>query len=543
MTDPSTNPSEAAPPHDAARFARHVSGYTAAVGVSRVLGFARDAGVMYLFGAGTVTDAFYAAFRIANLFRRTLGEGSLNSSFVPVLAAERLRGPGHVRAFMGALWSGVLLAAGALSLAGLVLARPLVLALTYGFRSNADQLALTVGLTRVFFVHVFLVILAAVCQGSLNTAKRFFLPALAPTAFSGSIIAYLAALHFGLLRFASPHGAVYGLAWTAALSGLLTLAVLVPATRREGFLGGLRRPLSHPGVLQVLALMGPSMVGMATDQLDAFVDTICASFLAAGSLTAIYNATRLMQLPLALFGVATAAVALPHLSEHAGRGEMERFGETLHSALRLLAFLLLPAAAGLICLSLPVTRLLFEHGLFTPEASLRTSGALTFYCLGLPAYAATKVLVSSFYSLKEAATPVKIALVETAVNAAVSVALMRPLGVSGLALGAAAGAWTGCALNFHFLHKRTGFAGAPADWGAVLKSAAAAAAMAALVWAVRFALAGRSPLVQVACGIGAGVPFYFALASALDIKERHLALQFFRRGSAPPEGTPSGIRS
>ncbi len=504
---------------------------------SRALGYLRDAGIMYVFGAGATADAYYAAFRIANFFRRTLGEGALNASFVPVLAQERLKGPEETRRFLGALWSLTLLAAGLLCAGGALLARPLVLALTWGFKGRGDMLDLTVTLTRIFFAHVFLVIVSALCQGSLNVARRFFVAAMAPTAFSLSILAYLGALRLGLV----PAGiGVRGLAWVATLSGLIQLAALWRPLKKEGLAPTLGRPGDHPGVRQVAAMMGPSMIGAATDQLDAFVDTICASFLESGSMTAIYNASRLMQLPLALFGVATAAVALPQLSEHAGRGEMKEYGATLNLALRLLAFILLPAAVGLVLVALPITRLLFEHGQFTPAASVMTAGTLRFYGLGLVAYAGTKVLVFSFYSLRDAKTPLRATFAEMALNAALSVALMGRMRVSGLALASAIAAWLGCGMNFYFLNKRTGFAGLERTFLPMLRSLAAAVGMGAAVLGI-LAIAPAKPLVQVALAVPGGVAAYAALAELLDIEERHHLWQFLnRKSSLAPTGRGLG---
>lgn len=518
-------------------FARHVSGFTLATLASRILGYFRDAGIAALFGGGGLTDAYYAAFRIANFLRRTLGEGALNASFVPVLTQEHLKGKREARDFFSSLWTGLALATLGVVALGIWQARPIVLTLTYGFASDPEKLALTVTLTRLLFPHFFFVTAAAIEQGALYVTRRFFLPALAPTAFSISILAYLGMLWADWLPLHDPRSQMMGLAVAATVGSALQWLVQMPALHKEGLSPTLRSPTAHPGVWQVVALMGPSLVSIATDQVDALVDTVFASFLQEGSITAIYNSSRLMQLPLALFGVSTATVALTHLSEHAGLRQMDRFRQTLGHSLSLTAFVLFPAGAGMIVIAGPLVRLLFLHGAFTPAQAELTTGALCFYSLGLVAYGWTKVLVMAHYALKDARTPVALGAAKVALNVALCLALVGPLEVWGLALAASLSSWVCTGLLLASMARKTGLE--PGLGRTVAKAAFASAAIAAACLLLR-AVARRwlvHDAVTVLACVALAVPLYYALSVLLDLGERHTILHLLGRGD--PEAGPT----
>ena len=512
------------------QFARNISGFTLATLASRVLGYLRDAGIAYLFGGGGVTDAYYAAFRIANFLRRTLGEGALNASFVPILTQEDQKSRAEAREFLSSLWTGLSLVMLVIIALGLWQARPLVLAMTYGFASEPEKLALTVTLTRLLFPHFFFVTAAALEQGALYVTKRFFLPAMAPTMFSLSILAYIGLLMAGWLPLHDTRSQVMGLAVAATIGSALQWLIQMPMLHKEKLAPRLRAPLAHPAVWQVLALMGPSMVGIAIDQVDTLVDTIFASFLPDGSITAIYNSTRLMQLPLALFGVSTATVALTHLSEHASRQRLDRFRRTLADSLGLTAYVLFPATAGLIVIADPVVRLLFMHGAFTAAQAELTAGALRFYTLGLVSYGFTKVLVMAHYSLKNAKTPVILAATEVGLNILFCFLLVGPMQVRGLALASAMGSWICSTLLFFSMSRQVGIeAGLPGD---IAKSAAAGAIVGLACYGLRVFAAPflHHDVVAVAACMALAVPLYYALSVAMDLKERHTLLHMLGRG-------------
>jgi putative peptidoglycan lipid II flippase len=541
MSVPSTTEAAAAPAGSRRQFERHLSAFTLATLSSRILGYLRDAGIAYLFGGGMYTDCYYAAFRIANFLRRTLGEGALSASFVPVLTQERLKGIRPAREFFSSLWTGLAIVTSTIVVLGIWQAHPIVLALTYGFASDPEKLGLTVTLTRLLFPHFFFVTAAALEQGALYVSRRFFLPAVAPAAFSISILGYLGLLWTGWLPLHDRRTQLLGLAMAATLGSALQWLAQMPAIRREGLSPTLRSPAAHPGVRQVLGLMGPSVISVATDQVDTLVDTVFASFLVAGSITAIYNASRLLQLPLALFGISTATVALTHLSEHASKGDLGAYRRTLGDSLRLTAFILFPATAGLIALAGPLVRLLFQHGAFTEEASRLTAGALTFYSLGLVAYGWTKVLVMAHYALKDAVTPVRVGMLKVLLNVVFCLALVSPLKVNGLTLAASMSSWICVSILLWRLHKRIGLEAALA--AQIAKSVGASLLLYAGCVLFQHGLHGLRPgcpsWLEAGLTMALALPLYYGLAALFNIQERRLFWSLL--GSPTPEEEEEGV--
>lgn len=511
----------------AAGFARHIGRFSAATMASRVLGYARDALIMFTFGGGAMTDAYVAAFRTANFFRRSLGEGALNSSVVPVLEREKNISLDQARSLFYSLCAGVLIVSSVLTAAGVLGARPLVLLTAYGFSFDPGLFDLTVVLTQILFPSLIFVTLAAVCQSGLNVMRRFFLPALAPVCFSISIILYFVLLHLGLLPLHDVRSQLMGLALFATLGSLVQFLVQFLALFKTQLKCRLRSPLSHPGIYQVLSLMGPSLVASAADQVDTYVSMAFATFLAAGSVTALYNAQRVMQLPLALFGVATAVVALPQLSSLASRRDEEGMAETLGLSLRMLGFLLFPAMAGLWVIGLPIIQVLFERGRFTGTHSLMAYQALLCYAFSIFSYSVNKLCVSAFYAHKDAKTPVKISVAAVGVNALLSFFLMRRMGVAGLALAASVSSWLAMGCMLRQLQKKLPRPLWRGNARSLLKSLAASALMALVCLGLKAYFGAASGRLVAACMLAAP-PVYYLLSVLFDIEERRCVGAAFR---------------
>ncbi|MBI4056999.1 MAG: murein biosynthesis integral membrane protein MurJ [Elusimicrobia bacterium] len=510
------------------QFARHIGGFSLATLFSRILGYLRDALVVAHFGGGRLSDTYYAAFRIANLVRRTLGEGALTASFVPILEKERQKSSESAQAFFGSLWSGLVLVCGLLVILGILASRPLVLALTYGFTADPAKFDLTVQLTRILFPHLLFVTMAAAAQGALNVARRFFLPALAPITFSLSLIVYLLLLKQGIFPKLTPQGQIMGLALCAVIGGALEWLILLPPLFRAGFRLEFRNPWSHPGVKQVLLLMGPSILGLMVDQVDTLIEMTFASFMHEGAFTAIYNANRIMQLPLALFGVATASVALPHLSQKLGQKDMVQYRETLGLSLRLLGFVLIPASVGLLLLSLPIVQTLFQHGQFTLQQSLITHQALFFAAWGLLAFSLIRIAVISFFSLEDAITPVKVNLLEITLNAILCYALMRPMGVGGLTLAASLSSWVSVLLLFKILSDRIGGLPLASVFQSWTRTTLASLGMALFLWEFR-KMASLPPWALTFASMPLALTLYLGLARLLHMEEVGILASIFRR--------------
>jgi putative peptidoglycan lipid II flippase len=429
---------------------RTVGAISSATFVSRVLGLARDQVQSYYFGAGLVTDAFIAAFRIPNLLRDLFAEGALSSAFVPTFTAERERhGEEAAWRLANRLITTLALILGALGV-GIAVGAPWILRVyVAGFPPQKLQLA--VEMTRVLSPFLLFVALAAVAMGVLNTFGRFFLPALAPASFNLAAIAGMVLLVPLLPRLGYDPG--MALAIGALCGGALQFLVQVPALQREGFRFRPQLALRDPGLRRIAWLMLPATFGLAATQINILVDTVLASMFDDGPITYLQLAFRLMQLPIGLFGVAIATANLARVSRDAARGDSEAIRRNLAAAIRAAALLTLPATFGLIALREPIVRLLFEHGRFDAADTARTAAAVLCYGLGLFAYAVTKIQVPTFYALGDTRTPVLASAtavtIKIGANFAFIAALRRWGGDAflGLALATSVAAW----INFTWL--------------------------------------------------------------------------------------------
>jgi putative peptidoglycan lipid II flippase len=327
-----------------------------------------------------------------------------------------------------------------------------------GFGAIPGKLDLTVMLTRVMLPFLPAVALAAAAMGMLNARGHFGIPALAPSLLNLGMIVF----GVGLIPVCRAAGqpAILAMAIGVLIGGVLQFGVQLPPLFRLGFRMRLERPRLHPGVARVASLMAPATIGLAATQVNLLVSTILASMLPQGSVSWLWYAFRLMQLPIGVFGVALATVALPALSRAAVASDMVALKNTLSATLRLVLLLTVPAALWLAVMSRPVIALLYEHGRFGPHDTGRTAGALVMYCVGLPAFAGVGVLTRTFYALGDTRKPVQASFVSVALNLALNLALMVPLAHLGLALSTSVTAMANLGQLGFYLRRRVGPLGA-----------------------------------------------------------------------------------
>jgi len=397
--------------------------------LSRIFGFARDVVVAGFFGAGLATDAFFVAFRIPNMLRRLLAEGSLTVSFVPVFT-EYLKQKSREGAFELAdvAFTVLSIVLVIVSLLGILFAPLIVTVMAPGFTRVAAQYDLAVFLTRLMFPYIFFISLVALCMGILNSLRHFAAPALSPVMLNIAMI--LGAL-FLKDFFSEP---IVGLALGVMAGGVLQLAMQWPFLVRMGVRLKLNFAFRHPGVRRIAALMLPAVFGAAIYQINVFIGTVLASLLPKGSVSYLYYADRLVELPLGVFAIAIGTATLPSFSEQVARGQLDELKKTISFSLRLMLFITVPSMVALIALRVPIISVLFERGAFTAAATIQTAWALLFYAVGLWAFSVIRVIVSAFYSLQDTKSPMKAAIVALVVNVAFSVALMFPLKHGGIAL-------------------------------------------------------------------------------------------------------------
>jgi putative peptidoglycan lipid II flippase len=500
----------------------------AATLASRVLGFIRDLVVARAFGAGPVTDAFFVAFRIPNLLRRLLAEGALASAFIPVFTDYLTTRPRDETTRMFRAVAGAMTAVLAtVTVAGMAAAPVVVRVMAPGFHADPATGPLTVALTRLMFPYLFLVGLGALVMGILNAQRHFLAPALSPVALNVAIIAAVLLLAPRLER------PVFALAVGVLIGGLGQLLVQLPALGRRGLLLPPSAEVRHPAVSRILALMTPVVVGQSAGHLNTLITTMVASFLGGGSVSYLYYADRLMEFPLGVFGVAIATAVLPTLSAQAAGGDRDGLRETLSFALRLAAFISVPAAIGLLVLREPLVRVLYERGAFGAPETAGTATALGCYAVGLVGLVAAKIGTQAFFALGDTRTPVQVAVGAMALNSLLAVALAMPLGAAGLALATSAAGWFNAVVLAWLLRRRLGPSASPASragWRRlVLVSAALAAVLVLAVWIWPPPAARSAETVWLAVMIIGSVALYGAAHAALGSEEAGAVRRLARR--------------
>ena len=414
------------------RIAKSTGLLSAATALSRVLGFVRDLLLARLFGTGFQIEAFVVAFRLPNMLRDLVAEGAMTSAVVPVLSASRAKGDQQdFWRLSQVLFTRMTVALLAVTLGGVLLAPGIVRVVAPGFAADPEKFALTVQMTRWLFPLIFFVGMWAYFMGLLNSLHHFAVPALGPSILN---LAMLIACIWFVPVAQPPVAAVAG---GVLVGGILQAAIQIPKALSLGF--RFRWRWRHPGASEVLRLLGPRFIGSAVYQANILVDTVLASWSAvvgAGAVAALYFANRLIQLPMGLFGVSSAQASLPSLAEQAAKQDHQGFHDTLLAVIRMVGFIVLPSSVALLVLAAPIVGGLFERGAFGHASTVMTSQALAMSALGLLGISINKVLTGAFYARRDTWTPVKLAFEAVIINALLSLALMWPLKVSGLALAA-----------------------------------------------------------------------------------------------------------
>jgi putative peptidoglycan lipid II flippase len=460
---------------------RQVVGALGSIGAatlaSRVLGFARDMLVALVFGAGPVTDAFFVAFRIPNILRRLLAEGALSTAVIPVFTDYAVTRPREeLIRMLRALLAGALLVLGVVTLAGMLTAPWVVAFIAPGFASEPGQYDLAVRLTRLMFPYLLLVGLAALAMGVLNSQGHFFAAALGPAVLNLGMIAAV----LGLASRVDPP--VLALAVGVLLGGVGQLLVQVPSLRAIALLVPPSRELGHPALGRVARLLLPAVFGLAAVQVMVFVNTLLASLLPAGSISFLYYADRVMEFPLGVFGIALASASLPAMARQAAAGDTPGVAATVNFALRLATYVSLPATVGLVVLSVPITRVLFERGRFGPADTEATAVALVWYAVGLVGFAGARITAQAFYAVAEPGTAVRLGVLAIGANLVAAVALMGPMGHAGLAAASSIGAYVNLAGLLWVARRRFGPLGGRALVLSLGRTAVACVPL--LVWCV-----------------------------------------------------------
>ncbi len=444
--------------------------------LSRVLGFIRDIFIARLLGASPLADAFFVAFKLPNFFRRMFAEGTLTVALVPVLAEQRKKSEEDAHAYLNAL-AGLLLTALLLfTISGMIFMPWLLYAFAPGFHDEADRWQQALMLARIMFPYLALISLAAMSWAVLNAYRKFSVAAASPALLNIAII-------FAAIILAPLHdNPAEALAVGVMLGGALQLGIQFPALKRIGWIPKPTWSPKLPAIHDTLKLFGPAVLGIAAVQINILVGTILATLLPAGAVSYLYYADRIVQLPLALFGIAMGTALLPALSEHLANNRLNEAKQDLRSGLTWLTWIILPSMVGLFFLAEPIIRTLFEHGKFTSLDASNTSYALQAYTVGLLMFCWARVLSTACFANKDAKAPMKYAFYTVIINIILAVLLMQPLGYVGLALASALASFFNVGLLWLHLHRTHGAIFNLSSWKRMGSAALACTPMAAWLY-------------------------------------------------------------
>jgi len=517
----------------AASLARSTGIVGAMTFLSRILGFVRDVVLAVMFGAGPAMDAFLVAFKIPNFMRRLFAEGAFAQSFVPVLSSTRdQEGQDEVKELINVVAGtlGVILIG--ITLVGILAAPLFIWLFAPGFADSPSQFALASDLLRITFPYLMFISLTALAGGILNTYGQFAIPAVTPVFLNICMIG--AALVLSPL-FQRPEIA---LAIGVLVAGAVQLAFQIPFLIRIDRLPRPRWGWANVRVRRILRLMLPILFGSSVAQLTLLLDTIVASFLAAGSVSWLYYADRLMEFPLGIFSIAIATVILPTLAaRHASKSTAE-FSALMDWALKLLAVMGLPAMVGLFVLAGPLVATLFNYHSFDAHDALMSEYALMAYALGFMGFSLVKVLVTGFFSREDSRTPVRCGVISLISAMGMNLAFVGlfiwmdwPAPHAGLALAGSLGAFVNAGLLYRNLRRVGAYTPGP-GWGLMLGRVSAGCivmgvllhigAADTLTWVSRTAL---ERVGYLAMWLVTGVVIYFATLLVLGLRPRHLRMQ------------------
>jgi putative peptidoglycan lipid II flippase len=444
--------------------------------VSRVTGFARDIMLAAILGAGPVADAFFVALRLPNHFRAIFAEGAFNSAFIPAYARVRgSDGAAAAKLFSDRIFM-LLLASQIVLLAAALLFTPAVIdLLAPGFGKDPARFSLAVDLTRITFPYLLLISLVTLYSGILNALDRFVTAAAAPILLNLSIMMTLA-----LAAFFPTAG--HAAAWGVLIAGILEFLLVAGDVGRRGALPRFCWPKFDTDVKTFLKRFGPATVGSAETQIALFADTIIASFLVAGSLSALYYADRLNQLPIGVIGIAAGTVLLPEMARRITAGDESGAKHAQNRAVEFTLVLAVPCLIAFIMVPELIMRALFGRGAFTAANAAAAAATLTAYAIGLLPFVLMRSATTTFLARGDTITPVKALFVAVAVNVALKIVLMGSYAQVGLAIATSIGAWVNLLLLVWFASRQNLIVVDARLRQAVVKLLGAAVALAAAIW-------------------------------------------------------------
>ncbi|MCB1195139.1 murein biosynthesis integral membrane protein MurJ [bacterium] len=417
--------------------------------LSRVLGLLRDVLSAGLFGTTQVWDAFVTAFTIPNMFRMMLGEGALSGAFVPIFT-RYLHSSSEQQAWS---FANKIISLLSVVLIGIIVIGWGILAVMYHM-ALPERIHLIVLLSIILLPYLFFICNVGLLMGILNTFHHFFIGAFCPVILNATLI-FLMILYIPFSHLTELQK-IYILSVGVVLGGALQFFSHWIVASKKGLRFTFSIDIHDKGVAKVWRLMLPAVMALSVTQINLVVDRVLALFIGEGAASALYYSNRIIQLPIGVFGVALATTSFPLMAHYSAVNDMPLFKKTISHVIQLMLFISLPATCGLLVLSYPLIRMIFEHSQFDADSTSKTAFALIFYSIGLCSYCCNKVIIRGFYSLQDTRTPVRVGVITLIINVVFNVVLMYPLKQGGLALSTSIASFVGTALLVFGMNKKIG---------------------------------------------------------------------------------------
>ncbi|ENW94372.1 integral membrane protein MviN [Acinetobacter dispersus] len=452
--------------------------------LSRVLGLVRDVVLLNVFGAGKDFDTFVVAFRIPNFFRRLFAEGAFSQAFIPVLTEYKTsRAHAEVQILISRVFGCLLTAMSLLTFVAMVAAPAIIYLYAPGFHNDPEKFDLAVDMFRLTIPYLMFMSLTAFASSILNSYGSFASPAFSPVLLN---VAMIAGAWWLTPYMVEP---IMALGWAVVAAGVLQLAIQIPELWKKNLLIPPKVDFKHEGVDRILKLMLPALFGVSVTQINLLLNTIWASFMQDGSVSWLYSAERMTELPLGLIGVAIGTVILPSLSARHAEQDQAKFRGMIDWAAKIIMLVGIPASIALFMLSTPIIQALFQRGEFTVEDTRMTALALQCMSAGVISFMLIKVFAPGFYAQQDTKTPVRVGLMAVAANAILNVVFIGLFKLidwhaehMALALASSGSALVNAGMLYFYLHKRNIYRFG-AHWKKLaLQYAAANIAMIAALW-------------------------------------------------------------
>jgi len=438
--------------------------------VSRVFGFVRDMAYSHFFGANALLDAWTIAFKIPNLARRLFGEGAASASLIPVYSQQLQENQEQARQLINTVVTVLFVL-----LAAIILIGEVFIWSYYKFFSSTDETRLVLSLTSIMLPYMLLVCTVAILAGILNVHRHFAYPAAAPIILNVFIISSI--LLTGWVLKIQPRTQLFYVAAAVLIAGVVQIAIQIPPLRASGVSIRPAWKTQSEAFRKILILMGPMILGLTVTQINTLADDLIAWWfsgsvekgtffvllqhkitypLQRGSVSHLYYAQRLYQLPLGIFGISLATAIFPVMSSLSAKKDFAGLGKTVSQGLRTCCFVAIPATVGLIAIARPLIALAFQHGQFTSKDTYMVTWTLFFYSLGLCGYFNQQVVARAFYSMQDSSTPMVSALIAVFVNIILNLSLIWLFGTGGLAAATAVCSYLQVVILIVVLRRRLG---------------------------------------------------------------------------------------